>query len=305
MKRPAQAVLTNTLTTQQRHPSIDFNHHVRPRIHLGRELPAEDAQQTALTPSSFQRTQSPGERHSHTAVRAGRYRAKSVNVATVLRRNANLVGVDEQEAATTPRGVISSTSPVLPHRVSTSKDPRPTAELHGNEAHFRTTDFASSRPRAPHAYGSYGSEGRVSPFGTRSSPTRFLYVEGPGVEKPGHLKMTSMAPHQQLSTQRGSVLRKASAAIADNITRMIPGMRKTSVRNTLEKAQVRQKRLQRSKPFQLVFQYAVYLLLLAFVYLVLVGRPLWGGTVWYIYVLFEYHLTFIGGSAIFIGLAFL
>lgn len=81
--------------------------------------------------------------------------------------------------------------------------------------------------------------------------------------------------------------------------------RSSTVRRAYENAKSRQQQMQRSKSFQSCFRYSCYLLLAAFVYFVLVGRPLWGGTVWYLYLLFEYHLTFVGGSAIFIGLAFL
>lgn len=102
------------------------------------------------------------------------------------------------------------------------------------------------------------------------------------------------------TTGKQSFLRKASVAIAEKFK---PSTRRSSVRQTYEKAQQRQKQLQRSKPFQIFFTYTCYLLLLAFVYFVLVGRPLWGGTIWYIYVLFQYHLTFVGGTGIFVGLA--
>ena len=122
---------------------------------------------------------------------------------------------------------------------------------------------------------------------------------------PGRDSITVRRPTVGSQTHRASILRKASTAIGNTLSEAISRTRQTSIRNTYENAKLRQKRLQRSKPFQILFQYAIYLLLLTFVYFVLVGRPLWGGTVWYIYVLFEYHLAFVGGSAIFIGLAFL
>lgn len=70
-----------------------------------------------------------------------------------------------------------------------------------------------------------------------------------------------------------------------------------------EKAKIRQEQLKRSIWVQYLFEYTMYLLLIASVYLVLVGMPLWRGAVWYIYVLIATKFVIVGGSAIFIGLA--
>lgn len=104
--------------------------------------------------------------------------------------------------------------------------------------------------------------------------------------------------------RKQSVLRRTSIAIGQRLASILPdSSRRSSIRDAYEKALERQKQLQRSKLFQVIFQYLVYTLLLVFIYLILVGRPIWGGTVWYIYVLFDHYLGFVGGSAIFIGLA--
>ncbi|KAI1619174.1 glycosyl transferase [Exophiala viscosa] len=81
--------------------------------------------------------------------------------------------------------------------------------------------------------------------------------------------------------------------------------RQSSIKRTYERAKLRQFEIQRSKPVQLFFRYAIYLVLVCFTYFVLVGRPLWGGTIWYAYILIAKHLTFTGGSGVFLGIAFL
>jgi len=60
----------------------------------------------------------------------------------------------------------------------------------------------------------------------------------------------------------------------------------------------------RSKLAQRVFQYSVYLFLLCFIYFVLVGRPLWGGAVYYTWYVMKYVYTIQAGCAIFVSIAF-
>lgn len=105
--------------------------------------------------------------------------------------------------------------------------------------------------------------------------------------------------------RRKSTFHRMSVAVGRAARKVVAPKRKTSIRDTYEKAQAQQGRFQRSKPFQIFFEYSFYLLIVAFLYLVLVGRPLWPGTVWYLFILFKYHLTFIGGTAVFVSLAFL
>jgi hypothetical protein len=76
-----------------------------------------------------------------------------------------------------------------------------------------------------------------------------------------------------------------------------------SIESVYDKAKLLQFKFERSKWFMRFFEFAVYVLLAAFVYLVLVGRPLWGGLVWYIYIVIDRKFVIVGGSAIFIGLA--
>lgn len=103
----------------------------------------------------------------------------------------------------------------------------------------------------------------------------------------------------------GAHRRKASVAVKAAISGFITRERQSSIKRTYARAKLRQQEIQRSKPVQLFFRYAVYFLLLCLTYFVLVGRPLWGGTIWYAYVLISKRLTFVGGSGVFLGIAFL
>lgn len=115
---------------------------------------------------------------------------------------------------------------------------------------------------------------------------------------------SAVGPHEAFDRSGSNAFRRMSHALANAFA---PPIRPSvvSIQQTYSKAEKQHQRMQRSVLRQRLFQVSIYVLLAAFIYLVLVGRPLWGGTVWYIYVLFEYHLTFVGGSAIFVGLAFL
>ncbi|KAH7136787.1 nucleotide-diphospho-sugar transferase [Dactylonectria estremocensis] len=76
--------------------------------------------------------------------------------------------------------------------------------------------------------------------------------------------------------------------------------RKSSIYEVYDRAKIRGAHLRRKRWAQIVFEYAVYILLLCFIYFVLVGLPLWKGAVWYLYR--EVHNTFavtVGFSIVF------
>jgi hypothetical protein len=64
-------------------------------------------------------------------------------------------------------------------------------------------------------------------------------------------------------------------------------------------------RIYRSVLYQKVFQHATYALLLAALYFILVGLPLWKGLVWWIYKFLATKFVLTGGCAVFSGIAFL
>ncbi|KAL8728680.1 MAG: hypothetical protein Q9166_005244 [cf. Caloplaca sp. 2 TL-2023] len=82
-------------------------------------------------------------------------------------------------------------------------------------------------------------------------------------------------------------------------------MRKSNIREMYEKAKVKQQQIKRSNTGQLIFRYTFYTLVLASVYLILVGLPLWRGAVWYLYILFQKYMVLKAGLTITFGIGFL
>lgn len=114
----------------------------------------------------------------------------------------------------------------------------------------------------------------------------------------------------RFSTQ--TIARRASVLIdrtVDGVQNAVAAVlntgRKSSVAEMYEKAKVRQVKIKRSPVAQYAFEYFFYLLIAAVVYFVFVGRPLWDGVVWYIYIVFMRYLVVPAGTAIFLGIGFL
>ncbi|PYI28976.1 hypothetical protein BP00DRAFT_480020 [Aspergillus indologenus CBS 114.80] len=77
-----------------------------------------------------------------------------------------------------------------------------------------------------------------------------------------------------------------------------------SIYDIYQKAKERRVALQRKYWVQVLFEYAVYLILIAFIYFVLIGIPLWKGAVWWLYYVVRFEFVIQGGWAITIGVAF-
>ncbi|EMC96347.1 glycosyltransferase family 2 protein [Baudoinia panamericana UAMH 10762] len=79
--------------------------------------------------------------------------------------------------------------------------------------------------------------------------------------------------------------------------------RRSSLNDVYEKAKSRGEHLKRKKWVMLLFEYSVYALSLAFIYFVLVGVPLWKGTVWWLYWVVSNKFVVAGTWSVTIGLA--
>ncbi|KAI4107061.1 MAG: hypothetical protein LQ339_002757 [Xanthoria mediterranea] len=82
-------------------------------------------------------------------------------------------------------------------------------------------------------------------------------------------------------------------------------LRRGSLQDLYEKAKIRELQLRRSNAVQIGFEYTFYLLLLAIIYFVFIGVPLWSGLVLTIYYIFDMKLVVPAGTAIFLGIGFL
>lgn len=71
-----------------------------------------------------------------------------------------------------------------------------------------------------------------------------------------------------------------SGAVQSAATGLSNVVRRSSLADVYEKAKTRSIELQRSEVVQTLFEYSIYVIIVAFIYFVLVGMPLWKGAVW-------------------------
>ena len=105
------------------------------------------------------------------------------------------------------------------------------------------------------------------------------------------------------------VVRRASVVVESAVDKakdtVAHALRRSSLQEVYEKAKIRQVQMTRSTLVQNTFEYSFYALMLATVYFVFVGVPLWDGLVLTIYYLFDMKLVVPAGTAIFLGIGFL
>lgn len=147
------------------------------------------------------------------------------------------------------------------------------------------------------------------------SSTGPLFLAGSSSENTAapHRKSSHKDLERQLSRKSrlssANVARRASIAVGNAVEKVIDTvtgpLRRSSLQEVYEKAKIRQVQLMRSTVAQISFQYVSYLLMLAAIYFVFVGFPLWKGLVLVLYNLFHMQLTLPAGTAVFLGIAFL
>ena len=146
-----------------------------------------------------------------------------------------------------------------------------------------------------------------------SIPSVFLARNG-STDTASFRKASSQKQHERSQSDSSQfahihVVRRASIAVENAVEKVketITGaLRRSSLQEVYEKAKIRQAQLKRSAAAQISFQYTFYLLMLATVYFVFIGYPLWNGLVLTIYYLFDMKLVVPAGTAIFLGFGFL
>ena len=122
----------------------------------------------------------------------------------------------------------------------------------------------------------------------------------------------SRARRSTTATRQGSVIqRSASIAqdavqiVADAVQNVADAVRRSSLYGVYEQAKQRGAELQRRKWAMLLFEYTFYFFLIAFVYLVLIGLPMWKGAVYWLYWVFGHKFAVPGTWAVTVGIAFL
>lgn len=143
-----------------------------------------------------------------------------------------------------------------------------------------------------------------------SNPPVFLARNGS--RNTGRQRRESALDRKRSSVSQYSsinVARRASIAVENTVEKVretITGaFRRSSLQEVYEKAKIRQAQLQRTTVVQIGFEYTFYLLMLATIYFVFIGYPLWNGFVLTVYYLFDKTLAIPAGTAIFLGIGFL
>lgn len=133
-----------------------------------------------------------------------------------------------------------------------------------------------------------------------------------GSKYTGRQRKESALDRKQSSVSQYSsinVVRRASVAVENTVEKVketVTGaLRLSSLQELYEKAKIRQAQLQRTTTVQIGFEYTFYILMLATIYFVFIGYPLWNGFVLTVYYLFDKTLVIPAGAAIFLGIGFL
>lgn len=117
-------------------------------------------------------------------------------------------------------------------------------------------------------------------------------------------RRASQMPRHSVQARKGSVFQRHVSIVADALHNVKDTVRNTELTDLYEKAKARGQHLQRKKWVMILFEYTIYLILVAFVYFVLVGVPLWKGTVYWLYWIFAHKFAVAGTWAITLGVAF-
>lgn len=96
------------------------------------------------------------------------------------------------------------------------------------------------------------------------------------------------------SSRKASVIPRAASIVLDTVEDIKETIRRSSIYDVYETAKKRGAELQRSKPAMLIFEYLFYLVLVAFVYFVLIGLPIWKGAVYWLYWVFQHKFAIAG-----------
>lgn len=138
----------------------------------------------------------------------------------------------------------------------------------------------------------------------KSGPGQFQLQPEPS---PANNDTTGKSRDQQ-QPRRGTLEAVVDALVPETIQRRFTNssfIRRSSIWQTYETAKKRGIELQRSRAFQFTFEYIIYAIIILFVYFVLIGVPLWKGTVYWLWWVVAHRFVIAGGFAITLGIAFL
>jgi hypothetical protein len=85
--------------------------------------------------------------------------------------------------------------------------------------------------------------------------------------------------------------------------RLSRAVRKSSIYEVYEKAKIKGNEIRRERWVELLFEYTFYLVLVCFIYLFLVGLPLWPGAVGWLWYAVKTKFHSVAGFVLVIGLS--
>lgn len=97
-----------------------------------------------------------------------------------------------------------------------------------------------------------------------------------------------------VGSRKASVIQRSASVVLDTVDNVKQAIRRSSIYDVYEKAKKRGVELRRSAWAMRLFEYTFYLILIAFVYFVLIGLPLWKGAVYWLYWVFEHKFAIAG-----------
>uniref|UniRef100_A0A8H7TMT6 Uncharacterized protein n=1 Tax=Bionectria ochroleuca TaxID=29856 RepID=A0A8H7TMT6_BIOOC len=187
-----------------------------------------------------------------------------------------------------PTDLNSSTAPSFKKVSITPADRRPPIVSH-----------SLSKPLSEYSLSTGHGSGAASSSGRTGIESSTIDMEDLSVRSPANL--ASEKPPRGMSFARSNSLAHSVRGRAHRVSKSV---RRSSIWDVYEKAKIRGVDIQREPWAMLVFEYAFYFLLVALVYFVLVGMPLWKGSVWWLYWLMENKLSFMtAGFTIPLGVA--
>jgi hypothetical protein len=96
------------------------------------------------------------------------------------------------------------------------------------------------------------------------------------------------------TSRRESIVQRSASVVFDTEENVKQAIRRSSIYHVYEMAKKRGAELQRSTWAMKSFEYTFHLILVAFVYFVLIGLPLWKGAVYWLYWVFEHKFAVAG-----------
>lgn len=231
-------------------------------------------------------------------------RSASVSIAELTRPSAARSELDFRKTSLEPnfgstlrsQGVSPRRPEQARHALSTVTEGRVTA----NQGPATTNDYFGN-----YSFGAQGPRVHRRSSSDRSI-SRKARIDEPSPTGPQNRNYSQDIDDIRISTQRSrrstaggaprkeSIVQRSASIVLDTVADVKQAIRRTSIYDVYEKAKKRGVELQRSKWAMRLFEYTFYLILVAFVYFVLIGLPLWKGAVYWLYWVFEHKFAVAG-----------